>query len=72
MVIILSPNMISLRFSGMLLDDVFVALTVDFRKIDYVVSAQLTFWFLLNVLVILYPMYMIELCDLSSTIRSAN
>ena len=56
----------------MLLDNVFVALTVDFRKIDYVVSAQLTFWFLLNVLVILYPMYMIELCDLSSTIRSAN
>ena len=72
MVIILSPNMISLRFSGMLLDDVFVALTVDFRKIDYVVSAQLNFWFLLNVLVILYLLYLYEDCDLSSMVRTAN
>ena len=54
------------------MDDIFVVLSVNFRKIDYVVSAQLNFWFLLNVLVILYPMYLIEFCDLSSMIRSAN
>ena len=34
------------------MDDVFVVLTTVLRKIDYVVSAHLTFWFLLNVLVI--------------------
>ena len=34
------------------MDDVFVVLTTDLIKIDYVVLAQLTFWFLLNVLVI--------------------
>ena len=54
------------------MDDVFVVLTIDLIKIDYVVLAQLTFWFLLNVLVILYPMYLFEVCDLSSTIRTAN
>ena len=54
------------------MDDVFVVLTTDLRKIDYVVSAQLTFSFLLNELVILYPMYLIEFCDLSSMIRFAN
>ena len=54
------------------MDDIFCVLTVDFRKIDYVVSAQLTFWFLLNVLVILYPMYLFEVCDLSSMIKTTN
>ena len=54
------------------MDDIFVVLTADLRKIDYVVLAQLTVWFLLNVLVILYPMYLFEVCDLSSTIRTAN
>jgi len=54
------------------MDDIFVVLTADLRKIDYIVSAQLTFWFFLNVLIILYPMYRFEVCDLSSTIRTAN
>ena len=54
------------------MDDVFVVQTADLRKSDYVVLAQLTFWFLLNVLVILYPMYRYEDCDLSSTVRTAN
>ena len=54
------------------MDDVFVVRTADLRKSDYVVSAQLTFWFLLNVLVILYPMYLYEDCDLSSMVRTAN
>ena len=54
------------------MDDIFVVLIIDLRKIDYVVSVQLTFWFLLNVLVILYPIYLFEVCDLSSMIRTAN
>ena len=54
------------------MDDVFVMLTTDLRKIDYVVTAQLTFSFLLNELVILYPMYLFQDCDLSSMIRTAN
>ena len=54
------------------MDDVFVVLTTDLRKIDYVVSTQLTFSFLLNELVILYPMYLFQDCDLSSMIRTAN
>ena len=54
---ILSPNVTILRFSGMLpwatfLLYVVVLLTTNLIKIDYVVSAQLNFWFLLNVLVI--------------------
>ena len=54
------------------MDDIFVVRIADLRKSDYIVLAQLTFWFLLNVLVILYPMYLIEFCDLSSMIRSVN
>ena len=54
------------------MDDIFVVLTADLRKIDYVVLAQLTVWFLLNVLVILYPMYLFEVCDLSSMIKTTN
>ena len=54
------------------MDDIFVVRTANLRKSDYVVLAQLTFWFLLNVLVILYPMYLYEDCDLSSTVRTAN
>ena len=54
------------------MDDVFLVRTVDLRKSDYIVSAPLTFWFLLNVLVILYPMYLYEDCDLSSMVRTAN
>ena len=54
---ILSPNVTILHFSGMLpwatfLLYVVVLLTTNLIKIDYVVSAQLNFWFLLNVLVI--------------------
>ena len=52
--------------------DLFVVRTTDLRKSDYIVSAQLTFWFLLNVLVILYPMYLYEDCDLSSMVRTTN
>ena len=51
------------------MDDIFVVRIADLSKSDYVVLAQLTFWFLLNVLVILYPMYLYEDCDLS---RIAN
>ena len=54
------------------MDDIFVVRTANLRKSDYVVLAQLTFWFLLNVLVILYPMYLYEDCDLSSMVRTAN
>ena len=54
------------------MDDVFVVRTVDLRKSDYIVLAQLTLWFLLNVLVILYPMYLYEDCDLSNMVRTAN
>ena len=54
------------------MDDVFLVQTADLGKSDYVVSKQLTFWFLLNVLVILYPMHFYENCDLSSMIRIAN
>ena len=54
------------------MDDVFVVRTTNLRKSDYVVLAQLTFWFLLNVLVILYLMYLYEDCDLSSRVRTAN
>ena len=54
------------------MDDVFVVRTTDLRKSDYIVLAQLTFWFLLNVLVILYPMYLYEDCDLSSMVRTTN
>ena len=54
------------------MDDIFVVLIIDLRKIDYVVSVQLTFWFLLNVLVILYQIYLFEVCDLSSMIRTTN
>ena len=54
------------------MDDVFIVRTVDLRKSDYIVLAQLTLWFLLNVLVILYPMYLYEDCDLSSMVRTAN
>ena len=54
---ILSPNVTILHFSGMLpwatfLLYVVVLLTTNLIKIDYVVTAQLNFWFLLNVLVI--------------------
>ena len=52
--------------------DVFVVRTTDLRKSDFIVSTQLTFWFLLNVLVILYPMYLYEDCDFSSIVRTAN
>ena len=51
--------------------DVFVVRTTDLRKSDFIVSTQLTFWFLLNVLVILYLMYLYEDCDLSSMVRIA-
>ena len=54
------------------MDNVFVVQTIDLRKSDYIVLAQLTFWFLLNVLVILYLMYLYEDFDLSSTVRTAN
>ena len=54
------------------MDDVFVVRTTDLRKSDYIVLAQLAFWFLLNVLVILYLMYLYEDCDLSSMVRIAN
>ena len=54
------------------MDDIFVVRTANLRKSDYVVLAQLTFWFLLNVLVILYPMYLYKDCDLSSMVRTAN
>ena len=54
------------------MDNVFVVRTANLRKSDYVVSKQLTFWFLLNVLVILYPMYFYEDCDLSSMVRTTN
>ena len=52
--------------------DIFVVRIADLRKSDYIVVAQLTFWFLLNVLVILYLMYLYEDCDLSSMLRIAN
>ena len=54
------------------MDDVFVVRIADLRKSDYIVLAKLTFWFLLYVLVILYPMYLYEDCDLSSMVRTAN
>ena len=54
------------------MDDVFIVRTTDLRKSDYIVLAQLTFWFLLNVLVILYLVYLYEDCDLSSMVRTAN
>ena len=54
------------------MDDVFVVQTADITKSDYVVSAKLTFWFLLNVLVILYPTYFYEDCNFSNMVRTAN
>ena len=54
------------------MDDIFVVRIADLRKSDYIVLAQLTFWFLLNVLVILYLMYLYEDCDLSNMVRIAN
>ena len=53
------------------MDEVFFVRIADLRKSDYIVLAQLTFWFLLNVLVILYLMYLYEDCDLSSMVRIA-
>ena len=54
------------------MDDIFVVRIADLRKSDYIVLAQLAFWFLLNVLVILYLMYLYENCDLSSMVRTTN
>ena len=54
------------------MDEVFFVRIADLRKSDYIVLAQLTFWFLLNVLVILYLLYLYEDCDLSSMVRTAN
>ena len=57
------------------MDNVFVVLTTDLIKIDYVVLAQLTFLVFAKCtcnLTIPYPMYLLQVCDLSSTIRIAN
>ena len=54
------------------MDDVFVVRTANLRISDYVVLALCELLGLLNVLVILYPMYLYEDCHLSSMVRTAN
>ena len=70
---ILSPNVITLCFSGMLPWTTFLSCgPLILGKVTTLYWLYLTFWFLLNVLVILYPMYLYEDCDLSSMVRTAN
>ncbi|KAK4597022.1 hypothetical protein RGQ29_014867 [Quercus rubra] len=41
-------------------------------KVTTLYWVNVNFWFLFNVLVILYPMYLYKDCDLSSMVRTAN
>ena len=69
----LSPNVTSSRFSGILLWTMLLLCGPPILgKVTTLYWLYLTFWFLLNVLVILYPMYLYEDCDLSSMVRTAN